>query len=122
MPIHLLSASPRKHGQIELLHIFPVLIVPGVGEVLRAYIRIQAIGQGLADRLHMTAGAARCLQQRDLVPALHQFIGATQTADAATDHDDLFAVRGRRCGELPGGAGKEKTTGRLQHLTTSVLT
>src|SRR6185312_11168987 len=100
------------------LHVPPVLLVTLLGEMLRADVGVEPVGQRVANRFHVSAGAARGFEQRYVVPALHQFVRATESTDAPTCDDDSLA-RCRRGGNQP-AAGQQGETGSFQDVTTGI--
>ncbi len=86
--------------------------------MFRADIGVEAVGQRIADRLHMPARAARRFEHGDIVAALHEFISAAQAADAAARDDD--ALRGGLGRGHAGGGGEQRETGRFQGLAPRV--
>ena len=62
--------APRvvEKRQVELAHVFAVSLVAGVRELLSAGIYVQAVGQPLSMRVHVTAGAVGGLEHDDIWP------------------------------------------------------
>ncbi len=111
VPIHVLPAIPRQKGQVKFLDVAAILHVARICEVLGAHVGVEAVGQRIADRLHVPAGAARCLEHRDVVAALHQLERAAQPADAAAGDDDALSPRGSFSGRgvrEHAGAGEDR--------------
>jgi hypothetical protein len=90
LPLLVLAAAVAQIGQLELVHVLPVLVVARLGEMFRADVGVEAVGERVVDGADVAAGPARGFQHGDVVAALHQLEGAAQPADAAPgDHDFL---------------------------------
>lgn len=96
---HVLAVRVIEGREVELPYVAPIEVVSGLGEMLRAHVRIKPIGEGIVDRSHMAAGAPGGLEEHYIVAAHHQFVGAAQPSDTATRHH--HSVRISRFGSLP---------------------
>ena len=89
-PEHVDPARIGDGGEAELLDVLPVLVVAGPGEVLGPDVGVEPVRERVVDRLHVPARAARGLEHRDVVAALHQLVGAAEPADPRAGHDDAL--------------------------------
>src|SRR5690606_2372695 len=77
----------------ELADVAPVPLVAGLRELLGPCVRVQAVIQPLTPGEDVTAGAIRCLEHGDVMPAADQLVGTAEPADACAGNDDPHGAR-----------------------------
>jgi len=76
-PVYVRAPRIGKIRKVKFLDVLPIPIVARFGKVLRPGVNIESVCQMVSKSKHMSARPAGRLENRDLVPSLHELMGTT---------------------------------------------
>jgi hypothetical protein len=90
VPTHTLAARIVEIGEIEFFDVAPIEVIARFGKLLRAQIRIKAVGERFMQGADVSSGSRGCFNDGYIVPSRHEFIRAGKAGDSGTGDNDFL--------------------------------